>query len=42
MCITRLIKNHTHKNIEKIGNRDKSVIESMLIICNIIQINIAN
>ena len=25
MCITRLTKNHTHKNIEKIGNRDKSI-----------------
>ena len=36
MCITRLTKNHTHKNIEKIANRDKSMIASILITCTII------
>ena len=25
MCITRLTKNHTHKNIEIIANRDNSI-----------------
>ena len=36
MCITRLTKNLTHKNIEKIANRDKPIIASILITCNII------
>ena len=36
MCISRLTKNLTHKNIEKIANRDKPKIASILITCNII------
>ena len=31
MCITRLTKNHTHKNIEKIANRDKSMKDNIYI-----------
>ena len=31
MCITRLTKNHTHKNIEKLANRDKSINDNIYI-----------
>ena len=31
MCITRLTKNHTHKNIEKIANRDKPINDNIYI-----------